>query len=355
MQICEVWILKKNNYSAMIAGILLFVLLFVFSEKFTQGISIGLMNCAKIVIPSLFPFLIASSLAGSAELPKPLKKLFEPVTQLLFRLPAESLPAIILGQLGGYLSGAKAAESLYSNGILSKAQASRLLLFCVNAGMGFSVNAVGNAMLCSREAGKVLLAALCISSLLSGIFSRFIPDSTQGNSSKIAKKNIPFSSAVVNSVSSGSQSMLIACAFVALFSGIGTVADEYIKNETARLFLSCLLEVTKGCIDLAGKVPMPVIAAVCAFGGVCVHMQIFSLSQSLDLKLTRFYAFRALHAVTAYAVCRIILHFHPVDAPVFLSLSENAAVFSFSAPAAVSLLFLCALLILDLDNSRKIC
>lgn len=347
--------MKKNSYAAMITGIILFIFLFVFSEKFIQGINTGLLNCAKIVIPSLFPFLIASSLSGSGELPKSLKYILEPISQFLFNLPAESLPCIFLGQLGGYLSGAKAAQTLYSNGILSKSQASRMLMFCINAGMGFSVNAVGNAMLCSREAGKVLLAALSISSLVMGFACRFLPDNDEEKSKKITQKKISFSSAIVNSVSSASQAMLTACAFVSLFSGIGAVTDEYIKNGSLRLALSCLLEVTKGCADASGKVSLPALAAICAFGGLCVHMQIFSIAQNLELKIARFYAFRLAHTALAYAACKIILYFHPVEMQVFLSFSENAAVFSFSAPAAISLLFLCILLILDLDNSKKIC
>ena len=128
------------------AGIIFFVLLFVFSEKFIQGINAGLMNSVRIIIPSLFPFLIASSLAGSGELPERLKKILDPLTRFLFRQPADCLPAVILGMFGGYLSGANAVQSLYSSGNLTESQANRLMLFCINAGLGFSVNAVGNAI-----------------------------------------------------------------------------------------------------------------------------------------------------------------------------------------------------------------
>ena len=346
--------MKKSGFAAAAAGIILFVFLFVFSEDFIKGLNIGLLNCVRIVIPSLFPFLIASSLVGVGELPARIKRLVDPITEFLFHLPAECLPAIILGQLGGYLSGAKAAESLYSSGAISRSQAGRLLLFCVNSGIGFSVNAVGNAMLGSREAGKVLLVSLCISSAILGALSRFFSEGEQ-ESKVLCKNNPTLSGAVVNSVASSSSAMLNACAFVALFSGFGCVADSYIKSECIRLVLSCLMEVTKGCIDLSGRVSLPVIAAVCAFGGVCIHLQIFSLSQGIERKPLRFYAFRLLHAALSYVICLLILYFHPIEKQVFLSVYENAAVFSFSAPAAVSLLFLSVLLILDLDNSRKIC
>ena len=346
---------KDKGFLFLFSGVLLFAALFLFPDTFTDGISAGLEICVKILIPSLFPFLIAASLTGKGSMPDGAKKLFEPATRFLFGLPADCLPAIILGQLGGYLSGAKAVQSLYSSGAINNTQAERLLLFCINAGMGFTVNAVGNGMLNSREAGKVLLLALCISALIPGIFSRlFIKD--RANSSE--KKEIlsqPLSTAITDSISAAAQSMLVACAFVAVFSAVGAISDKYIQNNILRAAFSCLLEVTKGCADVSGNVPLPVIAAVCAFGGICVHMQVFAVAREIQINVPRFYFFRLLHAVSAYAVCKIILYFHPVVLPVSVTFYSNARLFSFSAPAAISLLFLCALLILDLDNNRKIC
>ncbi len=335
-------------------GIAVFAVLFFFPAEFVSGFSAGLSNCAQVVIPSLFPFLVASSVAGSCELPSFIKRIAEPITQRLFRLPADCLPAIILGQLGGYLSGAKAADSLYSSGVLSKSQTQKLLLFCINSGVGFSVNAVGNALLGSRDAGRILLISLSVSSLVMGFFLRFLPDTDSGVPETVCKK-ITFSSAVVGSVSSASSSMLVCCGFVCFFSGLIGVIGGVINNQTAKIIVSCLLEVTSGCADAAGKISIPVFAAVCAFGGLCVHMQIFSLSKDFGINIPLFYLFRAVHSVLSYAVCGMILYFYPVDVSASVSLGANAEIWSFSAPAAVSLLFLCSLLILDLDNGRELC
>lgn len=344
----------KNRVFIFTAGVTAFILIFLFTDEFTAGFSAGLANCAKVVIPSLFPFLAASSLAGSGELPPPLKRIAEPITRRFFRLPDDCLPAIILGQLGGYLSGASAAHSLYSSGIISRSQAQRLVLFCVNSGVGFSVNAVGNALLGSREAGKILLLSLCVSSFITGFFIRFLHDDNK-QECRIPKENISFSSALVGSVYSASSAMLNCCGFVCLFSGISGVMSRLVKNQTANLAAACLLEVTSGCAAAAGRVSLPVIAAVCAFGGLCVHMQIFSLTKDFGVNLPVFYLFRLLHSALAYASCRILLHFHPIDEQVMVSVSQNIQLWSFSAPAALSLMFLCVLLILDLDNNKKIC
>lgn len=344
----------KNKTFIFLSGIVAFTVLFLFPQEFASGFSAGLSNCANVVIPSLFPFLAASSLAGSGEMPKCIKKIAEPLTRRLYRLPCDCLPAIILGQVGGYLSGVKAADSLYSSGIISRSQARRLLLFCINSGMGFSVNAVGNALLNSRESGKILLLSLCISSLFIGFFIRFLPDDPAEKKLTNPQK-ISFSRAVVNSVSSSSSAMLVCCGFVCFFSGAIAVITAAVGNPTASLTLSCLLEVTSGCASAAGNVSLPVIAAVCAFGGICVHMQIFSLSEAFGVSIPIFYLFRIFHSVSAFAVCKIILFFFPVDIQTSLSVTADFEMWSFSAPAAISLLFLCSLLILDLDNTKKLC
>lgn len=331
---------------------MLFAALFIFTEEFSAGFAKGLQNCARIVIPSMFPFLVSSSLAGSGHLPEGIKRIFEPITQLLFRLPADCLPAIIIGQLGGYLSGAKAADSLCQSGIISPSQGSRLMLFSINAGMGFAVNAVGSMMLGSRQSGRILLFSLCISSLITAFLTRFIPEKIFIAAPQ--KKEISFSAALVNSVTSGTNAMLAACGFVCIFSGILSVTENFIANEKIFSFVSCLLEITNGCISAADSFSVPLIAAFCAFGGICVHLQIFAVTKSFSVDIFKFYLFRILHAVFAYAICAAFLHFFPVEQQVFLSVSENAALWSFSAPSAVSLLFLSALLILDLDNTCKI-
>lgn len=335
-------------------GIAVFAVLFFFPAEFVSGFSAGLSNCAQVVIPSLFPFLVASSIAGLCELPLFIKRIAEPITQRLFRLPADCLPAIIIGQLGGYLSGVKAAESLYSSGVLSKNQSQRLLFFCVNSGVGFSVNAVGNALLGSRDAGGILLVSLSVSSLIMGFFLRFLPDTDSGTAEKGCKK-ITFSSAVVGSVASASSSMLACCGFVCFFSGLIAVIGGFINNQTVKIIVSCMLEVTSGCADAAGKISIPAFAAVCAFGGLCVHMQIFSVSKDFGINIPLFYLFRIVHSVLSYAVCGIILYFYPVDVSASVLLGANVRMWSFSAPAAVSLLFLCSLLILDLDNGKELC
>ncbi len=345
--------MKSKENTAAFAGSAMFIFLLVFSGEFKEGFAYGLKNCAEIVIPSLFPFLIAASLAGSGELPPKANRFISAITQFLFRQPAESIFAVILGQLGGYLSGAKAAQSLCSSGKISVGQAEKLMLFCINPGIGFAVNALGSIMLSSRSSGRIIFASICISAFICGIISRFLPckADTETNQ-KIIQPS--FSAAVVSSVSSGSLSILTVCAFVCLFSGLTSVIEAHLTNENIRLTVICLLEITNGCIYASKEMSLPFISAICAFGGLCVHMQIFSVTENFRIRPSLFYAFRVLHAVLSFTVCSLILWLFPAEQQVLLNITPEAALWSFSAPASVSLLFLSALLILDLDNKYKI-
>lgn len=346
--------LKKQKIFITVTAILLLAVIFLKPAFFADGIKRGLSYCSQIIIPSLFPFMVASSLAAYGDVPHFAKKLCKKVSHILFRLPSEAITAVFLGIIGGYPSGAKAVNSLLSSGKISESQAKKLVLFCINSGAGFAVNAVGSAMLNSRECGKIIFFSGCAASIILGIAASLLPEKASPVLT-LTHTDTPFSKAVVDSVTSSACNMLSICGFVCIFSAISEIVISFNINETLKTVIVCLLEVTSGCSFAVTRVSLPVLCAVISFGGICVHLQIFSLCKDFRPDIGLFYLFRILHAVLSALICGTILHFHPVPSEVFLSFSKNAAPFSFSAPSAISLLFLSALLILDLDTEKKIC
>ena len=103
----------------------------------------ALVLCARSVIPSLFPFLVISSLLlflGFGQLTAPwLAGLMEP----LFRVPGAGSAALLLGLIGGYPIGAQTAAELYRGGLVTRAEAERLLAFCNNSNPVFLISVLG--------------------------------------------------------------------------------------------------------------------------------------------------------------------------------------------------------------------
>lgn len=345
--------MKKEKIFSLAAGLALFAAAFVFSREFSQGAATGLKNSAGIIVPSLFPFMVASALLGEGELPPIFKKILEPVMQKLFGQPAESAAAVFIGLFGGYPSGARAASALYESGKINKSRAESLMLFSINSGMGFCVNAVGRSLLNSERAGRIIFASLCISALAAGFFAK--PEPSEEADKTVIRECKPFSKIFVESVASGASGIITVSAFTTLFSGLIAVVSLFLRNKNAAVAVSCLLEITSGCALAAGKIPLPLIASACAFGGACVHMQIFASAGRLKPDIKKFLLFRIIHSVLSGAVCALLLKIFPVAVQTSVALTEGAELFSFSMPAAFSLLFFSSLLIFDLDKQRKIC
>ena len=313
-----------------------------------QGVKNGLALCAGVVIPSLFPFLAVSSFCAQSKTPKGLGRL----TRALFRLPPCAAPAVLFGLLGGYPVGCKTAAQLEQNGLLTREQAQRCTLFCVNAGPAFAVTAVGDLMLHRRAAGVLLFASLTIAALLLGILLRFTappPDKTAPE----PEAAVPPSAALVSACEAAARALFGICAWVTLFSCfhallLGTRLPAGLKSAVV-----CLTEVTAGCAYAAQNANLYAVAALLAWSGGCVICQVLPQLRQLGTPLPLFLCVRALHAALACAVLWGLLRLFPVDCAVFSTFAGPAAAksVSVSAPAAIALAALCTVLLVDLSRS----
>ena len=134
-----------------------------------DSVAEALALCARSVVPSLFPFLVASSALlalGFGELAAPwLAGLMEP----LFRVPGAGSAALVLGLVGGYPIGAKTAADLYRENLVSREEAERLLAFCNNSNPVFLISVLGVGVFGSVRAGVWLWLIHVLSALLSGL------------------------------------------------------------------------------------------------------------------------------------------------------------------------------------------
>ena len=345
--------MKKERFFALVAGLVLFAAVFILPEEFARGAATGLKNSASIILPSLFPFMVAASLLGEGEMPPVIKRFLNPIMLRFFGQPAESVSVIFIGLFGGYPSGARAASALYESGKIGRNQAESLMLFCVNAGAGFCINAVGRSLLQSERAGRIIFTSLCVSALLTGFLTK--PKTDFAVCETVSRERKPFDKIFVESVASGASGIISVSAFATLFSGLISVVSVFVSNKNAAIAVSCLLEITSGCAMAAGEIPLPLIAGACAFGGLCVHMQIFASAGNIKPEIKKFFLFRILHAVFSGIICAVLLKVFPVTVQTAVTLSDSMELFSFSMPAAFSLLFFSSLLIFDLDKQRKIC
>ena len=97
----------------------------------------GLTQWATRMIPTLFPFMILSSLMICSGADEQLGKLLSKLWKIIIPIRAYGSYAIFIGFLCGFPMGAKVVSELYSARKLSRKEAQHLVGFCNNIGPAY--------------------------------------------------------------------------------------------------------------------------------------------------------------------------------------------------------------------------
>ena len=274
-----------------------------------QAVRQGLLLCGTSVIPSLFPFLAAVSLAVACGLFDFLRRLYLPVGAAVF----------LLGAVGGYPMGARTAAELYRAGTISRPRAEGLLTFCNNAGPAFILSIAGVRIFGNQKIGWVLYGIHVLSALLAGglLLRGFGETGSGGNQGAITPVyvpitpvNVPFSPAVfVSILRNTALTMVNICGFVIFFLALTTLFRQLWPVVPPPLF--GILELTVGITALKNDaVSFCAAAALLGWGGLSVHCQTAAVLEGTGLSLGRYLLAKALQAVVsallALAVCRFL-------------------------------------------------
>ncbi len=344
----------KKEYLACIMVIFCIILIFKFPDSIKSGITRGLQICFYTIIPSLFPFMVISSYIIKSEIFSPVFKFFSPITKFLFKQPSCTTSVFLLSMIGGFPIGLKMINELYQKEKITKNEAERLSLFCMNAGPSFVITALGVNMFRNVKLGVIIYVSLCLSALLIGIFSRFFSDGLV-KKQEYNKKTLIYSS-LSASVSDGLQGILNICAWIVLFSALNECLGIFINNKQILAIFSSVIEISNGCVTSVGKIPLPLFSFFLGMGGFCVHCQVLSYMKNCKIRYTRFLFGRISHGVFSAIITHIILIFFPVDTNVFASAQGIIpATFSVSLPTFAMLIIMCIIMIFDIDRKRKLC
>jgi len=163
--------LKKYFITALF--ILFTISLLVFSSSNLAAAQNGLALWATSVLPTLFPFFVATELLCRTNFVYILGKFLNKIMRPVFNVPGESAIAIILGTISGYPVGAKVVCNLKEKKIISKTEAERLIAFTNNSGPLFILGTVGIALFGDKKIGIILLVAHILASLSVGYVFKF--------------------------------------------------------------------------------------------------------------------------------------------------------------------------------------
>lgn len=302
-------------------GVALMVLsLLLFPKQSVAAAGDGVQLCLNVILPSLFPFFVLSTLCVELGMIGALGKVMQPLMAPLFRVGGCCAGAFLLGIIGGYPVGARTAISLYESGHCSRDEAERLMSFCNNSGPAFILGVVGAGIFSSSKAGLWLYGAHVAASVLVGILFRFygIGTVTPSQPLQAAASDRSLTVTFIEAVKGAFSATLNICAFVIFFTvvirllfltGVIThlamllstlLGSLGLRQDMAESLLSGAIEMTSGVWslrDMAASLGsrMCMAAFILGWAGLSVHCQVLSFIGQSGLCTRTYFFGKLLH------------------------------------------------------------
>ena len=257
-----------RRYLSLFLPAAVMVLILLSPQQAAEAVRQAMQLCAGSVIPSLFPFLVLSSLVVGSGAPGA-----SPLTAFLGRcLGCSSTGArlFLLSLLGGYPVGPRLMGQLVRRGDLSHREAEHLLLFCNNAGPAFVLGFVGLGLLGSLRAGVWLYLLHALSALLIALLFR--PRQPFSSPAQSRTLSPSFSQELVEAITSAGSAMVQVCAFITFFyTALHLFAQ---RSGIAHPLVLGFVELTCGLTRLTPtRAGFVMAAGLLGWGGLSVHAQ----------------------------------------------------------------------------------
>ena len=326
--------IKKNIIP--IIFLLFTICLIVFSKSNIQVVKNSLNIWVNNVIPSLFPFFIATELLNHTNIPSFVGNIFNKIMRPIFNVPGIGAYPLFMGIVSGYPIGAKIVTNFRNQNLCTKEEAERLIAFTNNSGPLFILGTVGITLFYDSSIGILLLFTHILACISVGIIFRFWKSKTkEKRNTDIIENNVTFNSlgtVLSKSILSAINSVVLIGGFIVLFGIILSILKKtYILNlfkislvpifnlfniYTGFItpFLTGLLELTNGVTSvsmIASKnlsINVIISSFLLGFGGISIMLQVLSITSKSDISIKPYIIGKLLQGLLAAFYTFIIIN-----------------------------------------------
>ena len=299
--------LKKNLFVYFL--LVSMIVIAVRSKEILSCARESLVLCFTTVIPSLFPFMVLSSLFVSSYTNDSFK-FASFMSNRLFGIRKAANAAFMCGLICGYPIGAKCTCELYKAKKISASEAESLIAYSNNSGPLFVIGAVGTGIFGSVKTGIFLycvqlMSALCAAKILKSHTTYSLTPHHENSNTKIS-----FTASVCTSV----INIINVCGFIVFFSVINELIRPYITllPSYIQAFAFCVLEITNSIVNITGleysyAIKLTFVSFALGWSGFSVHMQVKSLLTGTCLSMKKYYITRLLMGTFSALVTYTVL------------------------------------------------
>jgi sporulation integral membrane protein YlbJ len=337
------------------------ICLIIFSKSNLQAVQNGLNLWATSVVPSLFPFFVATELLSHTDFIDILGRRLNFIMKPLFNIRGQGCFAFIMGMISGYPIGAKIAVNLMQTNTCTKTECERLLSFTNNSGPLFIIGTIGISMFGNTTIGILLFITHILASITVGICFRFYnpkpstkkldkaeffvsSSSTKNNlnsslyfSSKKNQVNLSNLGGIIGeSIYNAISTILLVGGFIVLFSVIISILNSsniftllsnifmpitnwlHISPNFIKAFFTGLIEITNG-INQTSLIPCKLLSVniilssfLLGFGGFSILLQVWSVISKAGLSIKPYLLGKLLHGIFAMLYTFLLIYFLPI-------------------------------------------
>lgn len=259
----------------------------------------GLYQWAAKMVPTLFPFMMISSIMVYSGADLELGRMLSRVLKKIYKYSSSGLYAIFMGFFCGFPMGAKVVSDLYGAQKLSKSEANTLLTFCNNIGPAYFMGIIIPILHeCGYQNTLPFVFGMYGIPAVYGIVMGYLhtdacaSNEIQPHSEKLHSRKTQNSLAVTlkKSCMDNTQSLIILGGYITFTNAFRIFLDFMPLSHNSKNVLSSFLEIIGGVQAIYTTTLFPaqkvfwIMTALC-FGGVSCILQTSSFLEKSALSL----------------------------------------------------------------------
>ena len=309
--------MKEKIFNIFVIIISLFVLMQLLIKK--SIIYLSIMYALKLwvdsLLPALFPFFIISDILINYNITRYIPQFIKNICQGIFKISDNMLTILLLSMISGFPSNARNTRILYDKKEISLEEANHILIFSHFANPIFILVTVAEFFFHNQKLGIILLISHYLGNFMLGICFR----NKYGYIKKeicVDNKSSNFGIIFISAIKKAIDTILMICGIVVVFSMLSTIiVSAFSVNVYNEMIIKGLFEITIGMQALSNlgiKLIYKAVIASCflAFGGISVHVQVFSQIVDTDIKYIYFFMGRIyqmiISGIMTYIICLIL-------------------------------------------------
>lgn len=291
---------------------LLFIIIYLIlknSNNIVNGIHFSFSLCIHDLFPSLIPFMLLSSILINYNFIDDLSNMFKFITKK-FKVSENCSFILIMSIISGNPSNAKYIKDMLNKELININDAQKCLNFCSFTNPIFILNTIGLTFLNSKKLGLIILISNYISAFIIGLFNK--RDNNIIKKNKSILNNYSFINILCMSIKNIIDTLLLILGIITICIIITTLIDSIFHIPDNFKFIYGFLEITQGLkylslTNLNPNIKAIISSFIISFGGICIHMQIFSILDNKKIRYKPYLLSRIIHSFLSAIITYILI------------------------------------------------